>query len=103
MQPRIGRMTRGLWGLPWVVWAGLAYVVAAVFAFVAPGSAGTTGLQYVILRWFHPLTWLLLGSSALIRGFAAGGAAAAADRVAQLALVVYVVFLVTFVVTSWQR
>ena len=43
-------MTRGLFGLPWVVWAALAFVVAAVFAFVAPGSAGTTGLQYVVLR-----------------------------------------------------
>lgn len=96
-------MTRGLFGLPWVVWAALAFVVAAVFAFVAPGSAGTTGLHYVVLRWFHPLTWVLLGSSALIRGFATEGARSAADLVAQLALVLYVIFLVTFVVTSRQN
>ena len=96
-------MTRGLLGLPWVAWAGLAFVVAAVFAFVAPGSAGTTGLQRMVLRWFHPLTWLLLGLSALIRGFATGGARSAADPVAQLALVVYLVFLVTFVVTRRQQ
>jgi hypothetical protein len=45
-------MTRGLFDLPWVVWAALAFVVAAVFASVAPGSAGTTGLRYIVLRWF---------------------------------------------------
>jgi hypothetical protein len=93
-------MPRGLFGLPWVVWAALAFMVAAVFVFVAPGSAGTTGLQYVVLRWFHPLTWALLGSSALIRGFATGGARSAADPVAQLAVVIYLIFLVTFVVTT---
>ena len=96
-------MSRGLFGLPWVVWAALAFMVAAVFVFVAPGSAGTTGLQYVVLRWFHPLTWALLGSSALIRGFAAGGARSAADPLAQLALVVYLIFLVTFVVTTRRQ
>jgi hypothetical protein len=96
-------MTRGLFGLPWVVWAALAFVVAAVFTFVAPGSAGTSGLEYVVLRWFHPLTWVLLGSSALIRGFATGGARSSADHVARLALVVYLVYLVTFVVSSQGR
>jgi hypothetical protein len=82
-----------------VVWAGLAFVVAAIFAFVAPGSAGTTGLRYLVLRWFHPVTWALLGSSALIRAFATGDPGPSADLVAQLALVVYLVFLVTFVAT----
>src|SRR5688500_8083956 len=92
-------MTRGLFDLPWVVWAALAFAVAAVFVFVAPGSAGTTGIRYTVLRWFHPLTWVLLGSSALIRGFATGGARSTADPVAQLALVIYLAFLFAFVVT----
>jgi hypothetical protein len=96
-------MTRGLIGVPWVVWAGLAFVVAAIFAFVAPGSAGTTGLRYVVLRWFHPLTWVLLGSSALLRAFAAGAVGPVADLVARLALAVYVAFLVTFVVTRRRQ
>ena len=92
-------MTPGLFDLPWVVWAVLAFVVAAVFVFVAPGSASSTGLRYLVLRWFHPLTWILLGSSALIRGFVTGSARSAADPVAQLALVIYLVFLFTFVAT----
>jgi hypothetical protein len=91
-------MTRGLLGLPWVVWAGLAFVVAVVFVFVAPRAAGTTGLHHLVLRSFHPLTWVLLGTSALLRGFSEA-ATPAADRVAQLALVVYLVYLVTFIRT----
>jgi hypothetical protein len=96
-------MARGLFEVPWVAWAALAFGVAAVFAFVAPGSAGTTGLRYLVLRWFHPLAWVLLGASALVRGFATGGAGSAADPVAQLALVVYLAFLVTFVVTRRRQ
>jgi hypothetical protein len=89
-------MAPGLLDLPWALWAGFALTVAVLFAFVAPGSSGTTGLRFVVLRWFHPLTWLLLALSALIRGFLVG-ASGPADLVAQLALVTYVVFLLTFV------
>ena len=92
-------MTRGLLGLPWVLWAGLAFVVAAVFVFVAPGSSGTTGLHHLVLRWFHPLTWVLLGASALMRGVSKDVARPAADGVAYLALVVYLTYLVTFIRT----
>jgi hypothetical protein len=91
-------MTRGILGVPWVVWAVVTFAVAAVFTVVAPGSAGTTGLRYIVLRWFHPLAWVLLGSSALILGLVTGGARAAAEPVAQIALVVYLAFLLTFVV-----
>jgi hypothetical protein len=89
-------MTPGLLDLPWALWSGLAFTVAVLFTFVAPGSSGTTGLRFVVLRWFHPLTWLLLALSALIRGFFVG-ASRPADLVAQLALVTYVVFLLAFV------
>ncbi len=37
-------MSRGLLGLPWLVWAGVAFAIATVFAFVVPGSAGADGL-----------------------------------------------------------
>jgi hypothetical protein len=93
-------MTRGLLGLPWVVWAGLAFAVAAVFVVVAPRAAGTSGLHHLVLRWFHPLTWVLLGTSALVRGFSGGAAPPAADLVAQVALVVYLAYLVTFIRTA---
>jgi hypothetical protein len=89
-------MAPGLLNVPWALWAGLAFAIAAVFTIVAPGSSGTTGLRFVVLRWFHPLTWLLLGLSAVIHGSVVGGSRPA-DLVAQLALVVYVAYLLTFV------
>ena len=88
-------MAPGPLDLPWALWASFAFAVAALFAFVAPGSSGTTGLRFVVLRWFHPLTWLLLALSAVMRGSLVD-AARPADLVAQLALIMYVLFLLTF-------
>ncbi len=89
-------MDPGLLGLPWVVWAVVAFAVAAIFTFVTPRSVGASGLGYFVLRWFHAFVWVLLGLSALVRGFVSNGVQAA-DLVAQLGLVVYLVYLVTFV------
>jgi hypothetical protein len=89
-------MSSGPLGLPWLAWAGSAWAVAAVFTFVVPRSAGATGLQYVILRWFHALVWTLLGLSALLRELLPSNAQPA-DLVAQIALPVYLTYLVTFV------
>ncbi|HEV2774928.1 MAG TPA: hypothetical protein VGV90_04990 [Solirubrobacteraceae bacterium] len=89
-------MSSGPLGLPWLLWAGVAWVVATVFAFVVPRSAGATGLQYVILRWFHALVWTLLGLSALARELVPARGQLA-DLIAQLALAVYLAYLVTFV------
>ena len=83
-------------GIPWLVCATVAFVVAIVFTFVVPRSAGTTGLEYLVLRWFHPLVWVLLGLAALVRQFLPTNEGLA-GAVAQLALVVYVVYLITFV------
>jgi len=88
-------MSSGPLGLPWLAWAGVAWAVAAVFTVVVPRSAGATGLQYVILRWFHALVWTLLGLSALVRELLPSNAQLA-DLVAQIALPVYVTYLVTF-------
>ena len=89
-------MTRGLIGIPWLVCAAAAFAVAIIFTFVVPRSAGTTGLEYVVLRWFHPLVWALLGLAALARQFLPANEGLA-GAVAQLALVVYVAYLITFV------
>lgn len=45
-------------GVPWLIWAIVAIVVVALYAFVIPNSKitpSTTDIQLVILRWFHPL------------------------------------------------
>ncbi len=73
-----------------------AFGVAVVFVFVVPHSADATGLEYVVLRWFHSLVWVLLGLAALARQFLPTNERVA-GAVAQLALVVYVAYLITFV------
>lgn len=89
-------MNPGPLGLPWLAWAGVAWAVAAVFTFVIPRAAGATGLQHVILRWFHALVWALLGLSALVHELLPSNPQPA-DLVAQIALPVYVTYLVTLV------
>ena len=89
-------MSGGLLGIPWIVCATGAFVVAIVFVFVVPRSADTTGLEYLVLRWFHSLVWVLLGLAALAAQFLPSNERLA-GAFAQLALVVYVVYLITFV------
>jgi hypothetical protein len=82
-------------GIPWLVCAALAFSLATLFAFVVPRSAGANGLQYVVLRCFHALVWLLLGLAALARELSPGNEQLA-ERLAQIALAGYGVYLFTF-------
>jgi hypothetical protein len=82
-------------GIPWLVCAAFAFALATLFTFVVPRSAGADGLQYVVLRCFHALVWLLLGSAALARELSLGDEQLA-ERLAQIALAVYGVYLFTF-------
>ena len=63
-------MSKGFLNLPWFVWAGLALVVAVIYAFVWPQKAASvaTGFRFFILRWGHALTWILLAVNFLLRG-----------------------------------
>jgi hypothetical protein len=63
-------MIRGFLNLPWFVWAGLALLVAVVYAYVWPQKAAiaASGFRFFILRWGHALTWILLATNFLLRG-----------------------------------
>ena len=89
-------MSGGLLGIPWIVCATAAFVVAIVFVFVVQRSADAAGLEYLVLRWFHSLVWVLLGLAALAARFLPSNERLA-GAFAQIALVVYVVYLITFV------
>ena len=89
-------MSHGLLGIPWLVCATAAFAVAIVFVFVVPRSADATGLEYLVLRWFHSLVWVLLGLAALARQLLPNNELLA-GAFAQVALVVYVVYLITFI------
>lgn len=98
----------GLWGVPWVVWAIVCLVIGAINTVLWPRPKNSSGRgysawQYVVLRWFHGLVWVLLAISCLIRLMAAPGGDATANTIGLLALVVYLIFLGTMVSTSAAR
>lgn len=55
-----------IWGIPWLVLAALALVVAVVYL-AWDLSGDKTGWQWFVARWFHALCWLLLALAALAR------------------------------------
>ena len=63
-------MIRGFLELPWFVWVALALVIALIYSIVWPHKTGAaaTGLPFLILRWGHALTWLLLAANFFLRG-----------------------------------
>ncbi len=62
----------GFIGVSWLAWAAVAAVASALFTVIQipEQTPHTTGLTYLILRWAHSITWLLLALSFLIRGLA---------------------------------
>ncbi len=75
-------MTGGFLGISWLVCAGIAAAMAALFTVIQipKQTSQKTGLTYVVLRWFHSVTWVFLSLSFLLRG-AAPGLSAVADVV----------------------
>jgi hypothetical protein len=92
-------MIRGFLNLPWFVWAGLALLVAVVYAYVWPQKAAiaASGFRFFILRWGHALTWILLATNFLLRGISPSWNGAA-NLLALAGGVFYALFLhITFV------
>jgi hypothetical protein len=60
----------GWLSLPWFLWAVIALAIAAIYYFIWPRKAVTsnTGFRYLIIRWGHTLTWILLAINFILRG-----------------------------------
>ncbi len=73
-----------------------AAVFAALFTVIQipRQTPETTGVTYVVLRWFHSITWLLLAVSFLVRG-RGPGLASLVDAIGLMGLVAYVAFRLT--------
>jgi hypothetical protein len=94
----------GWLNLPWFLWATLALIAAVVWVFVWPRKAvtTTTGFRYFVIRWGHPLTWILLAVSFLLRGMGPelnGGS----SFLALAGGLMYMVFMVMTFVINTQR
>jgi hypothetical protein len=97
------RMDTSFLGVPWFVWGLLCLAVAVIFTVNwprgrLPGKA--RGLQYLMLRWFHALVWVLLAVSFFLRSGKVLGGSATANVLALLALGVYLIFMGTLLRSS---
>jgi len=92
-------MLKGFLNVPWLLWAGLALIIAVIYSFVWPHKAvtATTGLRFFVLRWGHALTWILLAINFVLRGIDPG-LNGGANIVALAGGLMYLLFMVmTFV------
>jgi hypothetical protein len=53
-----------IFGVPWSALVVFALAVAVVYVAVDMG-VGATGLRWLLVRWGHPVAWLLLALAAL--------------------------------------
>lgn len=53
-----------IFGVPWSVLVVFALAVAVVYIAIDMGGAAT-GLRWMLVRWGHPVAWLLLALAAL--------------------------------------
>jgi hypothetical protein len=93
-------MIKGFLNLSWFAWAGLALIIAVFYYFVWPQSAVThsTDFRFLVIRYAHALTWLLLAINFLLRGLSSSFSGAA-NLIAVAGGLIYLLFLImTFVV-----
>lgn len=77
-----------------------ASIVALVFVFFVPNAEkvnALTGIQFVIVRWFHSLCWVLIAINFFLRAFGGESTAGIANLFAAAGGITYLIFLINFV------
>jgi hypothetical protein len=93
-------MIKGFLNLPWFGWAGIALIIAVIYYFVWPQNAVTssTGFRFLVIRYAHMLTWILISINFFLRGISPSYNGAA-NLIAATGGLVYLLFMImTFVV-----
>jgi hypothetical protein len=95
-------MNTKLLGIPLPILGIACLLLTIIWIFIWPRErAAHSGLMpYIILRWFHALTWLLLAVAAFIAVYNILGGINLAKPIALLSLLVYVVFMITFITSK---
>jgi hypothetical protein len=83
-------------GLPLPIWGEICLTVAIIYLFIWPkprkGDAPRPPWLQLILRWAHPLVWVMLAGVCFVLP---GGNQGLAQVLALLALLTYAVFMST--------
>lgn len=89
-------MIKGFLNLPWLLWAGIAFIIAVIYTFVWPhkAAAEAEGFRFFILRWGHALVWILLTINLLLRGVDPSYDSVA-NWLGLVAGLIYILFVVT--------
>ena len=93
-------MIKGFLNIPYIVWSLLALILAIVWIYVGPHAkmAVAPGFRYLVIRWGHALTWLMLAVSFFMRGLSPS-LNGVANLIATAAGLAYLLFIMmTFVV-----
>jgi hypothetical protein len=83
-----------VFGIPWLVLAGAAAVVAVVYVFV-PVDTDASGLHWFVLRWFHTIAWVFLALAAVVRSKVTSTPVEFAAPLAATGGLIYVIFMLT--------
>jgi hypothetical protein len=90
----------GFLNISWWILGSLALVVALIYAIYVPKSDlvnSTKGLQFVIVRWFHSLVWVILAISFYMRGSGQKELSAWANPTTLSGGIIYIVFFIGFI------
>lgn len=88
-----------IYGVPWLVLAAGAAVLAIVYI-VVPAGAGAPGLHWFVLRWFHSIAWTFLALAAFVRARVSDTPLEWAAPLGATGGLVYVAFMITSVATQ---
>jgi len=85
------------------LWPWVCLAIATIYLFIwpstlVPSHPGPVAVVVrFVLRWLHPITWLLLAASFFIRSGMAKGRSGTANVIALMALLSYLVFIATVI------
>jgi hypothetical protein len=85
-----------IFGVPWLVLAAGAAVLAVVYV-VVPAGAAASGLHWFVLRWFHSIAWTFLALAAFVRARVSDAPLEWAAPLGATGGLVYVAFMITSV------
>jgi hypothetical protein len=78
----------------------LALAIIWVFIWPSNKSVESGSMQFIILRWFHALVWMLLAAAGFVAGSGVEGGMNTAKLIALVPLAVYLVFMFTIVTSK---
>jgi hypothetical protein len=90
----------GFLNIPWWIWGSLALVIASIYAFYVPKAESvyaTRGFQFVVVRWFHSLVWIILALSFFMRAVEQKVVSDWANPVAMIGGILYVIFFIAYI------